>query len=136
MDLATNIIRIMVIEDNRVLREGLIAKIDGQIDMKLVAATGSSKNLSKIACKNSPDMILLDLGLDRHDNISFIRYVNNVMPETLIIGMSFGSVHSDIDVFKAAGMSGFILKDATDEEFLKVIRSVGQREKYSEIIEK
>jgi DNA-binding NarL/FixJ family response regulator len=136
MDRNADTIRIMIIEGNRVLREGLIAMIDRQIDMKIITVMGASKNLLKIAHKSNPDIILLDLGLDRHDNISFIGSVKNDMPETIIIGMSYGSAHSDVDEFIAAGASGFIIKEATDEEFLKVIRTVVQREIDSEYVEK
>jgi DNA-binding NarL/FixJ family response regulator len=119
-------IRILVIEDNRVLREGLAAMIDGQEDMRVVATIGSGNNILLKASQTKPHVILMDMGLKNFKESSVVESISKKMPEAKVIGMGFIPSQSDIVEFVGAGASGFILKDATVKEFLGTIRSVSQ----------
>jgi DNA-binding NarL/FixJ family response regulator len=119
-------IRILVIEDNRVLREGLAAMIDGQEDMRVVATIGSGNNILLKASQTKPHVILMDVGLKNFKESSVVESIREKMPEAKVIGMGFVPSQSDIVEFVKAGASGFILKDATVKEFLGTIRSVSQ----------
>ena len=119
-------IRILVIEDNRVLREGLIAMLDGQPDMHVVATIGSGNDVLLKTSLSKPHVILMDVGLTKIKESSVIESVRKKIPEAKVIGMGFAPSQSDIVEFVEAGASGFILKNATVNEFLGTIRSVAQ----------
>jgi DNA-binding NarL/FixJ family response regulator len=119
-------IRILVIEDNRVLRDGLIALLNGQPDMKVVTAIGSSNNILLNINKTKPNVMLLDLGLWSHNPRSVLEEVKKVYPEVKMIGMGLLPSQTDIIESVEAGASGFILKDATVKEFIRTIRSVAK----------
>ena len=118
--------RILVIEDNRVLRDGLTVMLNGQADMHVVAAIGSGNNVLLKASQTKPHVILLDVGLKNFNELSVVESVRKNLPEVKVIGMGLIPTQSDIVEFVAAGASGFILKDATVKEFLGTIRSVAQ----------
>jgi DNA-binding NarL/FixJ family response regulator len=118
--------RILIIEDNRVLRDGLTAMLNGQTDMRVVATIGSGNNVLLKARQTKPQVILLDVGMKDFKESSVVETVREKMPEAKVIGMGFIPSQSDIVEFVAAGASGFILKDATVKEFLGTIRSVAQ----------
>ncbi len=118
--------RILIIEDNRVLRDGLTIMLNEQADMRVVATIGSGNNVLLKASQTKPHVILLDVGLKNFNELSVVELVGKNLPEAKVIGMGFVPSQSDIVEFVAAGASGFILKDATVREFLRTIRSVAQ----------
>ncbi len=119
-------IRILIIEDNRVLRDGITAMLNGQADMHVAATIGSGNNVLLIANQTKPHVILLDMGLKYFKESSVVESIREKMPDAKVIGMGFIPSQSDIVEFVEAGASGFILKDATVKEFLGTIRSVAQ----------
>ncbi|MFH0991332.1 MAG: response regulator transcription factor [bacterium] len=118
--------RILIIEDNRVLREGIAAMLNAQADMRVVATIGSGNNVLLKAIQTKPHVILMDLGLKYFKESSVVESIREKIPESKVIGMGFIPSQSDIVEFVEAGASGFILKDATVKEFLGTIRSVAQ----------
>jgi DNA-binding NarL/FixJ family response regulator len=119
-------IRIFIIEDNRVLRDGLTTLLDGQSDMKVATSIGSGNNVLLNMRKVKPHIMLLDLGLWSHNPRSVLEGVKKDFPEVKIIGMGLIPSQTDIIESVEAGASGFILKDATVKEFLGTIRSVAK----------
>lgn len=118
--------RILIIEDNRVLREGITTMLNEEMDMRVVATVGSGNDFLLKARQTKPQVILLDVGLKDFKESSVVETVREQMPEAKVIGMGFIPSQSDIVEFIAAGASGFILKDATVKEFLGTVRSVAQ----------
>ena len=124
-----NKIRILLIEDNIILRDGIKVMINGQQDMSVVTTIGSGNNVLLKAKHTKPDVILLDVGLKNINELSVVGTVRKNLPHAKVIGMGFIPSQSDIVEFVNAGASGFILKDATVKEFLGTIRSVAKGEK-------
>jgi DNA-binding NarL/FixJ family response regulator len=120
------IIRILVIEDNRVLRDGIATMLNEQADMHVAGTIGSGNNILLKASQTKPHVILLDAGMKDFKESSVVESVRTHLPEAKVIGMGFVPSQSDIVEFVEAGASGFILKDATVKEFLGTIRSVAQ----------
>jgi two-component system NarL family response regulator len=124
-----NKIRILIIEDNRVLRDGLTVMLNGQPDMHVVSTIGSGNNVLMKASETKPHVILLDVGLNNFSELSVVESVRKNIPETKVIGMGLIPTQADVVQFVAAGASGIILKDATVKEFLRTIQSVAKGEK-------
>jgi DNA-binding NarL/FixJ family response regulator len=122
-------IRILIIEDNRVLRDGLTVMLNGQPDMHVVATIGSGNNVLEKASDTKPHVILLDVGLKNFNELSVVESVRKNIPDAKVIGMGFIPTQSDIVEFVAAGASGFILKSALVKDFLSSVRSVARGEK-------
>jgi two-component system nitrate/nitrite response regulator NarL len=119
-------IRLLIIEDNRLLREGITAMIDAQGDIRVVGASGGSDSALLKAHKLKPQVILLDLGLRNQNGLRIVGSVRKKFPEVKVIGMGLIPSQEDIIEFVEAGASGFILKDATVDDFLRAIRSVAK----------
>ena len=117
-------IRILLIEDNRLLREGIAAIINAQEDMKVVAASAGSKNVLLQMRRTKPHVLLLDLGLRSQNGLHVVTSIAKEVPAVKVIGMGLIPAQSDIVEFVEAGASGFILKDAAEKDFLGTIRSV------------
>ncbi|MGD1045139.1 MAG: response regulator transcription factor [Bacteroidota bacterium] len=119
-------IRIMIIEDNRVLRDGITTMLNEQADMHVVASIGSGNEILLKTNQKKPHIILMDLGLKSFKESSVVDSIRKNIPEVKVIGMGFVPTQSDIVEFVEAGALGFILKTATVKEFLGTIRSVSQ----------
>jgi DNA-binding NarL/FixJ family response regulator len=119
-------IRILLVEDNRILREGIAAMIKGEADMTVVGASGGSESTLVQVGKLKPHVVLLDLGLRNQNGVHVLASLNKGFPEIKVIGMGLIPSQLDIVEWVEAGASGFILKDATVEDFLETIRSVAR----------
>jgi DNA-binding NarL/FixJ family response regulator len=79
--------------------------------------------------ETKPHVVLLDVGLHEHDSLSVVVGLTKDMPDVKIIVMDLMAVAAEILEFVNAGVSGFVLKDATFDEFIATIRSVAAGEK-------
>jgi DNA-binding NarL/FixJ family response regulator len=115
-------ISIALIDDNRVVLEGLMALLNQVPELKVVYS-GSGADLAELERVN-PRVVLLDLGLENGDSLSAARTVGEALPESRVVVMDLLPAQEDIKDLVEAGVSGFILKDATLDELVTTIRSV------------
>ncbi|RPI66861.1 MAG: DNA-binding response regulator [Ignavibacteriales bacterium] len=116
--------RILLIEDNKLLRDGTASMIKKQPDMRVVATVGNGESILLIMDKHKPDIVLLDLGFQSQNSLRVVKLIKKNFQETKIIAKDLIPLQSDVFEFVKAGVSGFILKDARSTEFFKTIRSV------------
>jgi len=123
-------IRVLLIEDNRLLREGIAQMLQEHGDFEVVARCEDGDAVRKLKKQNStPDVILLDLGLEKADSLSLMARLRKELPEAKVIAMDILPEQVDIVEFVKAGGSGFILKSAAVEEYLETITAVAGGEK-------
>jgi DNA-binding NarL/FixJ family response regulator len=118
-------ISLLLIEDNRLLREGIAAMLNEQPDFAVVATAPGGDGVLPLVRDAKPQLVLLDSALGEHDSVRLLEAVKEVSPEIRVIVMDLLPT-PDIVEFVAAGCSGFILKDATLEDFVSTIRSVAR----------
>jgi len=119
-------IRLLLIEDNRLLRDGLFSILKSHKDIDIIAASGDGKRtLTKIK-QLKPNIVLLDLGLRSQNSLRVVEVVKQDFPLAKIIVMDLAPVQADILQYVKAGANGFILKDASLNDFLITIRSVSE----------
>jgi DNA-binding NarL/FixJ family response regulator len=116
-------IKVLLIEDNRLLRDGTTAMLNEQEDIFAVSSAGNRSALKK-AKELMPDVVLLDLGLRSQNSLKVLESIKKQHARTEVIVLDLIPAHSDVVEFVKAGVSGFIHKDATLDDFLHTIRSV------------
>lgn len=122
-------IRMLLIEDNRVLREGILAMLKKEQDIIIVAASGNRANTILRIHRLKPNVILLDLGLRSLNSLHVVESAKKEFPNTKVIVMDLAPVPADIMQYVKAGASGFILKDTSTDDFLATIRAVYEGKK-------
>jgi DNA-binding NarL/FixJ family response regulator len=120
-------IRLLLIEDNRLLREGFAAMLKEQPDISVAASSGNRDAVAQTK-KWKPTVILLDLGLQSQDSLRLLELLRNSARDARVIGMDIVPVGQELVQYVEAGVSGFVLKDATFDDFLGTIRSVARGE--------
>ena len=118
--------KILLVEDNRLLRDGIKAIIDKQADLRVVAVTAGNRDTLLQARTLKPQMVLMDLGLRNENGLRVVATLIKELPQTKVIGM--GLIPSQLDIVELVevGAAGFILKEATVEDFLGTIRAVAR----------
>jgi len=119
-------IRLLLIEDNRLLRDGIYSILKTHKDIVIIAASGDGKNTLHKIRQLKPTIVLLDLGLRSQNSLHVVEIVNNDFPQAKIIVMDLAPVQADILQYVKAGASGFILKDASLNDFIITIRTVAE----------
>jgi DNA-binding NarL/FixJ family response regulator len=117
-------ITVAIIEDNRLVREGMTDKLNELPDVKVVLAATSFE--AEMLKETNPRVVLLDVGLQDKNSLRLAETVKKEMADARVIVMDLLPVHEEIAEFVNAGVAGFILKDATFEDFIGTIRSVAE----------
>jgi len=115
-------ITVAIIEDNRLVREGMTDMLNDLPDVRVVLAA-TSLEAGKLKELN-PRVVLLDVGLHEGNSLRLAEDCKQEMADARVIVMDLLPVHEEIAEFVNAGVAGFILKDATFEDFVGTIRSV------------
>lgn len=122
-------IRVLIIEDNRLLRDGLTEVLKKEPDFEVIAALQTDeKMLSKIQTSDI-DVVLLDLGLQSYDSLDVVKLFRKNDADVRVVLMGLFATQSEVLDFVECGVKGFILKNATVTDFLSTIRSVAKGEK-------
>lgn len=117
-------ISLVLIDDNRLLVEGLAGMIREQDDFEILAASADIEEVLQTVRNAKPNVVLLDFSLENHDSLRVTGTVHQEVPEAKVIVMGLLATQEDVADFVTAGASGFIMKDSTFERFLETIRLV------------
>jgi len=117
-------IALVLIDDNRLLRDGIVAMVRSQPGFKVLAASADAIEALEKVREAKPDIVLVDFGLEGHDSLSLTATVHAEVPQAKVIVMGLLPIQEDVAHYVRAGASGFIMKEASFEEFFETIRAV------------
>jgi DNA-binding NarL/FixJ family response regulator len=122
-------IRLLVVDDHRLLREGLNRIIGLQPDMAVVAEAANGQEAVEQFKRHNPDVTLMDLQLPIASGLEAIRAIRAHAPDARIVVLTMYQGDEDIHRAFQAGAMGYLLKDAVPDDLIRVIREVhaGQR---------
>ena len=115
-------IKLLVIEDNRLVRDGLEELLNAQPEFTVVAAVESAN--TGLLKQTKPDVVLLDATLGNGDSLRLVASIRKTAPASRVIVMDLLPVREDVIDFIRAGASGFLVKDATVDDCVRTIRTV------------
>ena len=126
----SGVLRLIVADDHNVARRGLRAILEDQPDLQVVGEAVDGEEALELARTERPDVAVLDVRMPKLDGIRACRAIKKEAPETQVLILS--AYEDDHYVFGllAAGATGYVLKDAPDEEVLAAVRAAGRREPY------
>ena len=122
--------KVLIIEDNRLLREGIAAILDEHGDFEVIAVAEDGDALDELRKSGrTPDVALLDLGLEKTNSLQLMQLLRTEQPDVRVIAMDILPEQVDMVEFVEAGGSGFILKSAGLQEYVETIKAVAGGEK-------
>ena len=119
-------ITVAIVDDNRLVREALAAMLGRLPDVQIVAAASAN---AEVLDREAPDVLLLDAGLGDEDSLNVAAAITKRRSGTKVVIMDLMPTNEDIVQFVNAGVAGFVLKDATFDEFVATIRAVAAGDK-------
>jgi DNA-binding NarL/FixJ family response regulator len=121
---ASVLIRILCVDDHRIVREGIASLIDRQPDMRVVASAASGEEAIDLFFEHQPDITLMDLQLGVMDGITAIKIIRRRAPEARIVVLTMRRGDEDIHRALEAGASTYLMKDMISDDLIRVLREV------------
>lgn len=123
-----DMIRILIVDDHPVVREGLAGMLDGQADFVVVGMAEDGKTAVTQHEALTPDVSLVDLRMPGLDGVGAIAAIKAREPAARILVLT--TYDSDADILRAieAGATGYLLKDTPREDLFRAIRAAARGE--------
>ena len=117
-------IRVLVADDQAMVRAGLRLILEGQLDIEVVGEASDGEDVQVAVRRDQPDLVLMDIRMPRLDGIAATRKLIEDHPALRILIVT--TFDADQYVFEAlrAGASGFILKDSSPEQLMAAVRLI------------
>ena len=122
-------IRVMLVDDHPVVRQGIRLLLDQSAGIEVVAETETGGDALALAVQESPDVLLLDLELPDMRGVDVIRELAEKAPELSILVLSSYDDRTYISEVLAAGANGYLIKEEAPDEIVEAVRGVARGEK-------
>lgn len=124
----TEAVTVLLVDDHRVVRQGVRAFLDAQPDIEVIGEAASGEEAVEAARERPPDVVLMDLIMPGMDGVEATRQVKQVSPRTQVIVLT--SYHQDEHIFPAirAGALSYLLKDVEPASLAEAVRQAAAGE--------
>lgn len=123
-------IRILIADDHTIVRQGLARLLEEQPDLKVVAESTNGQVAYEQALVLKPDIVILDIAMPRMNGIEAAKRIRKDLPKIKILILSMYSHEHYIDELLEAGVSGYLLKDASGRDIIKAIHAALRNETF------
>jgi two-component system, NarL family, response regulator len=122
--MANDTIRILCVDDHRIVREGIALVIGREPDMQVIGLAATGEESVELYERHRPDVTLMDLQLGRMSGVEAIRAIRSLDQAARIVVLTMS--RGDEDIYRAlqAGAVTYLLKDTAFEDLTRVIRDV------------
>lgn len=121
-----SMIRIVLAEDQSIIRQGLRYIIDAQPDMTVVGEAADGNEALQMTLQTTPDLVLMDIRMPKRNGIEATRAILAALPETKVLLLTTFDIQEYVFDGIRAGAVGFVLKDAETRVLLEGIRATYQ----------
>jgi DNA-binding NarL/FixJ family response regulator len=124
----TDQLRVLIVDDHPVFRDGLRATLSVAPEMMLVGEAGTGKEAVDVAMRLRPELVVMDIHMPDMNGVEATRQIVDASPQTNVLIVTM--FEDDASVFSAmrAGAKGYVLKGVRSEELLRAMRAVGSGE--------
>ena len=116
-------IRVLVVDDQAVVREGLARILDGEQDLDVVGQASDGAAAVRQAGALTPDVVLMDIRMPVLDGLAATRQVIGVRPETRVVILTTFDLDEYVYEALRSGATGFVVKDAPAEDIVRAVRA-------------
>jgi DNA-binding NarL/FixJ family response regulator len=125
-----NEIKIILVDDHKLLRDGLRNIIEQKSNMNIIGEASDGREAIKICSKLLPNVVVMDVAMPGLNGIEAASKIHKISPEIKIIGLSMHSTKQFIQGMFKAGAFGYLLKDGDADELITAITTVMENKKY------
>ena len=124
------IIKVLLADDHKILREGLISLLKKQRDIELIGEAENGREAVRKTLELKPDVVIMDIGMPELNGIEATKQIKAALPEVKVIALSIHSDKRFVTGMLKAGALGYLLKDSAFNELVKAINAVHDNKKY------
>ena len=117
-------IRILIVDDHRIIREGLRSLLGAEPDLEVVGQAKNGREAIRLARDLSPEVVLLDVSMPDMNGMEATTQILEDIPHVKVIALSMHKDEHFVAGMLLAGASGYLLKDCSVEELAGAVRSV------------
>ena len=117
-------IRVMVVDDHSIVREGLKHVLEQSGEFEVVGQAGDGEEAVRVAAEVSPDVVVMDVMMPRKDGVEACREIMESAPETRVVMLTVASEETAVLEAVAAGATGYLQKETDRERLLSTVRGV------------
>ena len=128
--MSTRNIRILLVDDHAVVRQGFRMILAAQEDMEIVGEAGNGREAIAKAAELHPDVVVMDVAMPELNGIEATRRLAETSPQTRVLALSMHKDSVYVREILRAGARGYLLKDSIDVDFLTAVRAVARGEGY------
>jgi DNA-binding NarL/FixJ family response regulator len=123
-----SVIKVLLVDDHPVVREGLRGMLAAEPDLQVVGEAGGAAEAVAAVGRHEPDVVLMDLRMPGGDGVEATARVLARRPATRVVVLT--TYETDADILRAveAGAAGYLLKDATRQDLAQAIRAAARGE--------
>jgi two-component system, NarL family, response regulator NreC len=125
-----NPIQVVLVDDHKVLRQGLRSLLDDEDDIQVVAEAGSAEEAIEQVISHDPDIVVMDLGLPGKSGLEAIKEIRSEGYSARIIVLSMHSGREFVMQALQAGSDGYVPKSSAHTDLLQAIRTVHQGKRF------
>ena len=122
MTVAETPIRVLIVDDNKLMREGLRKVLGEQQDLRVVGEARNGELAISLARRLKPDVVLMDVNMPGMDGVEATRQIRRRVRDTSVIGFSIHEDKYTAEAIKRAGACAYVTKQASLDELYQVIR--------------
>ncbi len=123
-------VKVLLVDDHAIIREGLRSLLEKQPDMEVVADTDDGRRAIELVRELSPDVVIMDVTMPRMGGIEATRQITGEFPSVKVIALSIHSRRPFIADMLQAGAAGYILKECLFDELVEAIHAVSEGGRY------
>ena len=123
-------IKVLLVDDHAIIREGLRSLLEKQPDIEVVADTDDGRKALELVRELSPDIVIMDVTMPRLGGIEATRQITGEFPDVKVIALSIHSRRRFVADMLSAGAAGYILKECLFDELVAAIRAVAAGGRY------
>ena len=116
--------QILLVDDHKIIRDGLKALIGKQTDMEVVAEADTGRKALQLSRKLKPDIVIMDISMPDLNGIDATCQIVRELPEVKVIALSMHSQKQFVEGMLKAGVSGYLIKDSAFEELITAVKTV------------
>ncbi len=117
-------IKLLLVEDHVVVREGTRQLLENERDMEVIGEAGDGEEAVRLAKQLKPDVIIMDVSMPKLSGLEATKQIKEILPSSIILILTGYDYDEYIFSLLESGAAGYLLKDVTGDELIQAVRRV------------